>query len=397
MSEEDEFWRFDAMTQFMKSPDWAVPVWGFIDENCIVFDSDEESKLAHMDIFNAFREMVEALLHDHLSSMGISEEEFAQMCARQAGTEVGREILEQILAVDDFVSFKTMMTKRNTDLEMEAMVQLQALSEKIENGIPDEPTDEPEDDFEAQMQAALEASLKEVSGEGIATGIHPDDLSRQQAEQEDADLKFALALSMQVAEAESEPPPAPPPRPPPPPPPPPPPAAQERSALPAIKGRGAGWQPPQPATLQTVSRASEEAAHAREQLLQAKEQAAPPPMQSHVPSEKEKAARIEHLKRQRDLILAQRKKQREVEAAAVPPPPPPPASAGYGAQADAMSRAAGYSAEPQSDAHRAQMTRSLASALKAELDPGQFSDPGASKADRDRAVAQLIKDRDNFR
>ena len=83
MAQPDEsmLWLFDSVTQFLKGPDWAVPVWDFIDENCIIFDSEEENKLAYHDSFNLFREMVEGLLGMHLTDMGCSMDAFAELCA----------------------------------------------------------------------------------------------------------------------------------------------------------------------------------------------------------------------------------------------------------------------------------------------------------------------------
>ena len=42
-----DVWLFDSVTQFLKGANWAVPVWDFIDDNCIVFDSEEENKLEY--------------------------------------------------------------------------------------------------------------------------------------------------------------------------------------------------------------------------------------------------------------------------------------------------------------------------------------------------------------
>merc|ERR1719486_16188 len=87
--------------------------------------------MAYMDIFNAFREMVDSLLEMHLQEMGCSMETFAELCQTYSTTTVGKEVLEQILAVDDFVSFKKMMVKRNMELELESLKALQSLSARI--------------------------------------------------------------------------------------------------------------------------------------------------------------------------------------------------------------------------------------------------------------------------
>lgn len=142
------------MIGFLKGPEWALPVMSFIDENCIIFDSEEENKLAYMDIYAAFRMMVESLMELHLQDMGCTTEQFAQLCATCGSTNVGREVVEQILAVDDFVSFKKMMVKRNMELELESLKALQALSERLASGqggtFPDDGSEE--DSFERQLQ-----------------------------------------------------------------------------------------------------------------------------------------------------------------------------------------------------------------------------------------------------
>ena len=90
-ADEELLWLFDSVAQFLKGPEWAVPVWDFIDQNCIVFDSEEENKLAYNDVFNLFREMVESLLGAHLTEMGCSMEQFAELCGRFGTTDVGKE------------------------------------------------------------------------------------------------------------------------------------------------------------------------------------------------------------------------------------------------------------------------------------------------------------------
>ena len=87
-------------------------------------------------------------------------------------------------------------------------------------------------------------------------------------------------------------------------------------------------------------------------------------------------ARAEHLKKQRDLLLAQRKKAREADLANYTPPPPPaappaPTAAEIAAAPPpgSMRGKAGYSeAKTESiDAQRAQLSRSLAASMKANL------------------------------
>ena len=40
-------WFFDMIINFLRSPRWKTPIMSFIDENCIVFDTEDENKLEY--------------------------------------------------------------------------------------------------------------------------------------------------------------------------------------------------------------------------------------------------------------------------------------------------------------------------------------------------------------
>jgi len=83
-------------------------------------------------------------------------------------------------------------------------------------------------------------------------------------------------------------------------------------------------------------------------------------------------ARADHLRKQRDLILAQRKKQREAEAAKFAAPAAP-APLNVPAPTVGMRRAAGYDASKVDEPldYRAQLSRALGSGVKASLAGGE--------------------------
>lgn len=54
----DKDWLFDFLLSVFKSPQWDVAVMGFIDENCAVFDNDEENKLAYTALYDQFKDLV---------------------------------------------------------------------------------------------------------------------------------------------------------------------------------------------------------------------------------------------------------------------------------------------------------------------------------------------------
>lgn len=47
-SEHD--WLFDYIMNVFKAPTWEVPVMSFIDDNCVVFDNEEENKFAYSEL-----------------------------------------------------------------------------------------------------------------------------------------------------------------------------------------------------------------------------------------------------------------------------------------------------------------------------------------------------------
>lgn len=51
-------WLFDFLLSVFKSPAWDLAVMGFIDENCAVFDQEEENKLSYTALHQQFKELV---------------------------------------------------------------------------------------------------------------------------------------------------------------------------------------------------------------------------------------------------------------------------------------------------------------------------------------------------
>ena len=37
-------WKFEALIQFLVSNEWKITILNFVDNNCIVFDNEEENK-----------------------------------------------------------------------------------------------------------------------------------------------------------------------------------------------------------------------------------------------------------------------------------------------------------------------------------------------------------------
>lgn len=54
-------WLFEYVDSVMKSPAWESEVMGFVDDNCMIFDNEDENKLEHTVVHNKFQE-VEGIL-----------------------------------------------------------------------------------------------------------------------------------------------------------------------------------------------------------------------------------------------------------------------------------------------------------------------------------------------
>eukprot|EP00965_Chrysotila_dentata_P055292 1835018-Pleurochrysis_carterae.AAC.1 len=47
MAAEDNDWVLDSVLGFMNSPEWLMHVATFTDENCVIFDNEDENKLSY--------------------------------------------------------------------------------------------------------------------------------------------------------------------------------------------------------------------------------------------------------------------------------------------------------------------------------------------------------------
>lgn len=75
-------WIFDSIITYFKSPVYKNTIMSFIDEHCIVFDSEEENKLEYTDIHNKFKKLFEGLIDQLLSQIGLDAASFANACEK---------------------------------------------------------------------------------------------------------------------------------------------------------------------------------------------------------------------------------------------------------------------------------------------------------------------------
>ena len=209
-------------------------------------------------------------------------------------------------------------------------------------------------------------------------------------------------------------------------------AGKPLGALPKLPGMAGMPMPPPAAPPRRLVEAADEGAavEARERVTKAKEKAKAASQMNALNAFQEKEekahqqaqaqgaggasaaevrARAEHLKKQRDLILAQRKKAREAAAAAAAPrdepataPPPQSRQAAMPMPpSSGLSRGAGYSSGAADDntAQRAQLSQALAQNMRSTLLGGDQSSSELmrsmdqhKKADLDAAKDQLRRE-----
>ena len=67
--EGENDWFFDIIINFLRSPRWKTPIMSFLDEYCIIFDSEDENKLEYTPIHSNFKKLVEETFVEHKNKM----------------------------------------------------------------------------------------------------------------------------------------------------------------------------------------------------------------------------------------------------------------------------------------------------------------------------------------
>lgn len=173
-------WLYDYIVQFLKSPGWRVPILEFIDEHCVVFDNEEENKFEYTKLHNSFRAMIDIHLANLCAELSISQELFAKACLKGLHIQKDRRVFEQVIACDNFLSFKKLMIKRNKELEAEALKMLQTMEgPQVTQGM--------ENVFAKQEQSEMEHA--------IALSMAIEEERKRMALSEDEELQRVLRLS----------------------------------------------------------------------------------------------------------------------------------------------------------------------------------------------------------
>jgi hypothetical protein len=179
---DESAWLGDFLVGVFSSPTWEGPLMDFIDLNCAAFDVGEESALRCTRIHDEFCAIVDAQLDLHLAEIGLSAEDFMSVVmAAGPNTELRRVVTEQVLAVDDFITFKKLMARRNAELNLEVL--------QSHAGMREQAQQREDGGADADLAAALAASREDMLA-----------IEEAQAALETAQMEAALAASLALEE-----------------------------------------------------------------------------------------------------------------------------------------------------------------------------------------------------
>lgn len=344
MADEEQERVSELVIGIFRSVTWILPVAQFVDENCTIFENQEENKLEYTLVHNSFKQLVEDLLTIHLAELSLSTEQFTRFCQHglTGSSELHRSLVEQLISVDDFLVFKAMMLKRNSELSREALQPVATtyvIADPViadENQPPPPPPPPPAEDapqgetdveklerleaeqrcVEAELQLAIALSrhlekrlqLIEALNEVLemAAQINARAESMQMAAEAEAAIQAAQQAVLMIQEQ------------------------QEACGLPAMlhlqpMQLTAGGEAVAPEDPSVAEQRKAEAALQQQQAelrvaeasaarKNAEQRTAASPA-AHGPTEEERAARAEHLKRQREALMEKKRREREAELA----------------------------------------------------------------------------------
>ncbi|CAD8079979.1 unnamed protein product [Paramecium primaurelia] len=127
---EEENWVYASILQYLISPIWNITISEFIDQNCIVFDDEEENKLEYQALFKKYKKMMANLIDNMMNELGVNEEQFAEQVEKGLKHPKDKQVFEKLLTIDNFLVFKTSMIKRNKELELEALKEIEKQDQK---------------------------------------------------------------------------------------------------------------------------------------------------------------------------------------------------------------------------------------------------------------------------
>ncbi|XP_017461630.1 PREDICTED: cilia- and flagella-associated protein 36-like, partial [Rhagoletis zephyria] len=130
--DEDQSWVLDSLVGFLKSPLWSSSLNNFVDQMSVVFEPDDiednegnvEHRPEYESVFKQYRALVDQLITSHMTELGISEAQFASACEMAEGvlaSKLKSVLFEELWAAENFEVFVRLMSRRNVELQLEAL------------------------------------------------------------------------------------------------------------------------------------------------------------------------------------------------------------------------------------------------------------------------------------
>ena len=82
------------------------------------FEPTEENRLEWHELHAQLQAMVEGMLERQLAQLGVSVDDFVARLQAYPESRQGNDLLETVLSMDDFGSFKAQMLRLRADLEL---------------------------------------------------------------------------------------------------------------------------------------------------------------------------------------------------------------------------------------------------------------------------------------
>ena len=107
-----------------------------------------------------------------MSDLGVTDQQFVQACEKAAQNPMHQKIVDQILAVDNYLAFKKLMVKRNNEMNQQAMAMDMVQTSQAQQKKPEDKAQKQAlkvaDEYEAMeeeemMRRAIEESQKHES------------------------------------------------------------------------------------------------------------------------------------------------------------------------------------------------------------------------------------------
>ena len=99
-----------------------------------------------------------------MTELGVSDEQFVAACEKAEKNPIHKKIVDQIMAVDNFLAFKKLMVKRNQELNKQAIEMFEKLAAKEKSGTSEAPTATgapPKEEAKVQVASASGAQSEE--------------------------------------------------------------------------------------------------------------------------------------------------------------------------------------------------------------------------------------------